>query len=580
MNQTPPLHIESEPVDDVPVILGWLKQMQVGPLIDAVLPAPHGNRDGLSYGALAECYLAFIVSEGDHRLSYVEPWVAQRRRVLSWQLQRAVGDKDFTDDRLEDLLRALGNPETGAGEALDLQLGQHLIGAYALPTPAGRIDSTSVSVYHQRDAEGEEETLLKYGHSKDHRPDLRQFMQQLGTLDPAGVPLITTLLPGNSAEDPHYLPAWRRMVGIIGHARWLLVGDSKFSSLANQAQVQQGGGRYLAPMPMKGDIPEQFRAWVLEPPVAPRWLKVAGLPTRQCQGFEVSVEREWTPPTEPDVTPPAVRWTQRMLLIWRKPFADAQRRQLHERLARAEEELRALSCKPPEEDAALAVALEAILAQHEVQDLLSATPHWSTTQRQVYVGPGRPGPQRQTRTVTERHLRLDLRRRPSAIEQAEALLGWRLYATNAPATELSLAQAVQYYSGQWQAERGMHRLKDRPLGVAPVFLRDETCLRGLLVLLSLALRLLTLPEFVVRRTLQERDETVAGLYEGNPTRRTERPTTERLFRAFKGIVLHCYRVGRQWHYQLSVLSELHKRLLDLMGLSRALYRAPAFIPSG
>ena len=289
--------------------------------------------------------------------------------------------------------------------------------------------------------------------------------------------------------------------------------------------------------------------------------------------------REWLPPVEKEVTPPPVRWTQRMLLIWRKSFAEVQQEKLHQRLARAEEELAKVQSRPPKDETSLATELEAILARHEAHDCLSVTPHWSETQRQKYVGRGRPGPHSETRTVTERQVRLDIRRRPSAIAEAEKLCGWRLYATNAPADRLSLAQAVEYYGDQWQVERGMHRLKDRPLGVAPVFLRDEGCLRGLLVLLGLALRVLTLPEFVVRRTLQKSHDTVAGLYEGNPTRRTDRPTTERMFRAFQGIVLMCYRIGRQWHYQLSVLSEVHKRLLDLMGLSREIYQVPTFIPS-
>jgi hypothetical protein len=37
----------------------------------------------------------------------------------------------------------------------------------------------------------------------------------------------------------------------------------------------------------------------------------------------------------------------------------------------------------------------------------------------------------------------------------------------------------------------------------------------------------------------------ACLYEGTPRRKTQRPTTERLLKAFKGIVLYHYRVDEQ-----------------------------------
>jgi transposase len=75
--------------------------------------------------------------------------------------------------------------------------------AYQLPTEVGRADTTSVSVYHNGQAS---EGLLAFGYSKDHRPDLRQFVEVLGTLDPAGVPLVSSTLPGNQADDRVYWP--------------------------------------------------------------------------------------------------------------------------------------------------------------------------------------------------------------------------------------------------------------------------------------------------------------------------------------------------------------------------------------
>jgi hypothetical protein len=43
---------ESERADDLPVIVHWLKQMEIEKLIDQEFPSPHGNRQGLSYGQL------------------------------------------------------------------------------------------------------------------------------------------------------------------------------------------------------------------------------------------------------------------------------------------------------------------------------------------------------------------------------------------------------------------------------------------------------------------------------------------------------------------------------------------------
>lgn len=255
--------ITSERIDDLPLLLQWLLNMHIDQIIDAVVKTPHGNRQGLSYGQLTVVFLAYILTECNHFLSPVRAWVTKHEHVLTLALGWPISDTDFTDDRLEDLLDAVGQDEVG--EALAEQLGQHLIRAYALPTDTARIDTTTVSVYHQP----EQTNLLDYGYSKDHRPDLRQFKEVLGTLDPLGMPLCRATVAGHCADDPLYLPIWRRMVKILDRPDFLVVGDCKLASLENRAQIQDGHGYYLAPLPMTGGSPEDLRDWVLNPPTPP-----------------------------------------------------------------------------------------------------------------------------------------------------------------------------------------------------------------------------------------------------------------------------------------------------------------------
>lgn len=88
-----------------------------------------------------------------------------------------------------------------------------------------------MSVYHQPQTEHQQQEveksapLLHRGYSKDHRPDLLQYRQLLGTLDPSGMPLVSTTLTGNGADDPLYFPAWQQLVKIIGHSDFLYVAD-------------------------------------------------------------------------------------------------------------------------------------------------------------------------------------------------------------------------------------------------------------------------------------------------------------------------------------------------------------------
>lgn len=73
---------KSERVGDLPVVIHWLSQMRIERLINQELPAPHGKRQGLSYGQLAILLLTYIITQADHRLCAVEPWVNQHHQTL------------------------------------------------------------------------------------------------------------------------------------------------------------------------------------------------------------------------------------------------------------------------------------------------------------------------------------------------------------------------------------------------------------------------------------------------------------------------------------------------------------------
>lgn len=198
------VQISSERVDDIPLIVAWLKQMQIVEWMDQALKQPHGNRKGLSYGQLSVLLLTYIMTQADHRLCGAESWVTSHRQILELTTGWGIGEKDATDDRLGRMVEEVGKAEDACRQ-IEVNLGQHVIRAYELPTEVARADTTSFSVHHRPDGSAEE-SLLRFGYSKDKRPDLLQYRQLLGTLDPAGIPLVSATLPGNGADDPLYWP--------------------------------------------------------------------------------------------------------------------------------------------------------------------------------------------------------------------------------------------------------------------------------------------------------------------------------------------------------------------------------------
>lgn len=67
--------IKVERVDDLPVVLAQVYQMQLPALLDRFYPTHAHWKGDLSLGDVVAVWLTFIVSEGDHCLSHVQPWV-------------------------------------------------------------------------------------------------------------------------------------------------------------------------------------------------------------------------------------------------------------------------------------------------------------------------------------------------------------------------------------------------------------------------------------------------------------------------------------------------------------------------
>lgn len=230
-----------ERVDGIPLILHWLKVMRIAEIIDNIWH-PHGNWQGLSYGKLAVLFITYVIHSLNHSFSGMEEWVKKHKTVLEKVTGWEISDKDATDDRLGIMTGDFGSDIEKSFEFQN-QTGQHIIQAFELPTDIGRYDTTSVNVHHST-----ENDLLTFGHSKNYRPDLLQFKQGLGVLDPAGIPIFTETIAFNSADDPLYVPAWREMSKTLGKTDFLFVTDCKGGALETRAIIDKENGYYLCPL--------------------------------------------------------------------------------------------------------------------------------------------------------------------------------------------------------------------------------------------------------------------------------------------------------------------------------------------
>lgn len=570
-----------ERVDDIPLLLEWLNRMGVREKIDSHWK-PHGNWGGLSYGQLAQLFLTYVLHSLNHRLYQMEQWVDNHQTVIEQVTSWEITKKDATDDRLGIMLEILGADDSNR-IAFQQNMGQHLIHAYALPTDVARYDTTSFNVHHAPSGAGD---LLRFGHSKDHRPDLLQFKQGLGTLDPAGIPLWSETLSGNTADDTRYVTAWRELAKTIGHVKFVYVADCKAAALSTRATIDSEGGNYLFPLPMTGETPDKLRRLVLSPPQKPLPIRIdkieKGEPkeTEIDQGFSIfeTIGAE----TEDGHTH---SWKEQWFIVQSHAYANTQKKACLNRLEKAEAELERLKPKKDETAEQFCQRAEKILNHRKCKDLIHLDIQETITLKEKYLGRGRPKPDSPRTSVELREISLHFYRNTAAIDETLALAGWRIYVSNADPHVMTLDQSVRYYREEWLVERGFHRFKQGSLPTLPLYLRLPERIKGLMLILTLALQAITLIEFVARRNLAASPrESISGLVPGNPKMKTARPTTERLLAQFEGLHLLIEQSPHRIKLRLiEVLNPLQSTILSLLGLSPRIYdlslTQPKFINS-
>src|SRR6267378_1322349 len=532
--------IITERVDDIPLLLEQMQRMGLPTLLDTHFPT-HGNWTGLSLGWVSTIWLSSMLSRGDHRMVHVEPWVAKRLWTLGVTTGQAVKRVDFTDDRLEIVLRRLSEDTRWA--AFESALNQYTVRVYDLSTARVHVDSTSASVY----ATVSEGGLFQFGHSKDDRPDLPQVKVMQAVLDPLGMPLATDVVSGERADDPLYMPCIERVQASVGRHGLLYVGDCKMASRDTRARIAAAGDFYLCPLPQVQLDEGEFDA-ALEA-------------VRNGEHVLSSVVGEGQ----------VESWTERRLVVRSVRQAQAAEAALRARVAKAMAQIEALNQrgrgkKRFETVSALRQAVVAIMQRYSVEDLLWFRLNQYDTPRLVRAYRGQPA-----RVDHDRHATVEVRVDEAALEATIHRLGWRVYGTNQPGESLSLAQAVLAYRSAYQVERSFGRLKGRPLSLTPMYVQRDDHATGLIRLLSIALRVLTLLEFVGRRQLATEGVKLAGLYAGNPQRATDRPTAERLLEAFQDITLTIIKGPQQTDRHMTALSPLQQRILEVLGCSSALY---------
>jgi transposase len=440
--------------------------------------------------------------------------------------------KTLNDDRIG---RGLDRLFDADQSSLLLAIVTHAIREFGVALDELHVDSTTISFFGAYEAaragartRGKSTPAITYGHSKDHRPDLKQILFELTMSSDGGVPVHFQASDGNLTDDQTHQRTWDLLRQLSGRADFLYVADCKLATTENMKYIDQNGGRFISVLPRTRKEDAQFRALLLETSITWRDLHER----RDEEGNLLDRFRTADPPT---MTREGLRllWfhSSRKQELDAAARAEAIERTLHD-LARLRSKIQ--SPRTRWRDATrIRQAVDKILARRGSARWILTRVDSIEQARFRQERRGRPG--KNTRFVRSTSTRFDLFYELETVHIGQDSLSDGVFPLVTNDRRMSVLDVLLAYKRQPFLERRFENLKT-DFKVAPVFLKSVARVQALLCIYFLALLVEALLEREVRRRMAATQVPSLPLY---PERRPAKaPSARRILDAFENVQRH------------------------------------------
>ena len=390
--------------------------------------------------------------------------------------------------------------------ALDIALENQLLG------PLCHLDTTSVAVEGEYDVSEEPATIrLTHGHSKDHRPDLKQLMLSLVVTGKSDFPLWMETLDGNSSDKVNFhetiarVRAFQSQLDVDATMRW--VADSALYT--RERLLQAVDYLWLSRVP---EAIVEARQLVAQPAADVSWVdRGDGYKTAGYWSRYGDVEQRW-------------------LLVYTEQGYQRERKTLDKRIDRLEEECRAQIRKL--EGKSFGCATD---AEHALRSLQKGK-RFFRVQGEVrpvekYQGKGRPKAGAEKAVVGYR-IAVEFERDQQAIALEANKKGPFILATkDVDETAYPDERILRDYKEQQKVERGFRFLKDPWFMLDSVFLKKPQRISALMMVMTLCLMVYNVAEHRLRNSLRIARETLPN----QKGKAVDKPTLRWVFQLMEGI---------------------------------------------
>ena len=471
----------------------------------------------------------------------------------------------LNDDRVGRCLDRLFEADYSS---LALAVVAHVVKEFCVDLDELHNDSTTITLYgeyqeasQERKKRGKTTRMITFGHSKDHRPDLKQLLYNLTVSADGAVPVHFFTGNGNLTDDKTHRATWDLLCKLTGRTDFLYVADSKLATKANMAYIARRGGRFVSVLPRSRAEDKAFRKLVVDQVVS--WKEVH----RKVDDDGAIVDLF-------SLSEHAATTVEGYRLLWfhstRKEEQDKiSRNSKIQRTLNSLADLRSKLRSPRtryRQRPSVEEAVEKRLAKLGATEWITVKVLEADEDRYRQARPGRPG--KGTKYVRMVRRRFDIQYEVNFSKVAEDALCDGIFPLVTNDGILSDVEILLAYKKQPLIEKRFSQLKT-DYEVAPVYLKSVSRIEALLCVYFFALLIEALLERELRLAMELAGKEVLALYpEGRPCRA---PTTRRIVDVFANIQRHTLDMGGQRTEFTTKLSPIQAEVLELLALEPETY---------
>ena len=433
---------------------------------------------------------------------------------------------------------------------------------FELDTSCGHWDSTSRSLWGEY-AETAPESILKivHGYSKDHRPDLKQFMLSMLCVE-HNIPILGEVHDGNSSDKTLNNKLLSRISKNLAQYG---LAEGAFTYVADSAMVTEDNLSYFdtipdaAPLYFITRLPHTYRQAELairEAVEKNDWHDIGVL-----SGSHASANRPCASYEAYETTVEIHQRRFRALVIHSSAHDKRRQKRIDREIEDSRKNLSNILAKRGK-----TIFFCQADAEAECATLRSLSTPFHTLEPRVVEQPvyaaGRPRKDG-VRSIAKRqwHVHVELIERTEAIERKRTEAGCFVLITNRPSEGLeaqNTEELLRTYKAQDGIERNFRFLKD-PLIVNNIFLKKPQRIEALGLVLLLSLLVWNLIQRQMRMYLDKTQSTIEGL----DRRKTSRPTSYVLTTHFHNVqIIRCGNI-RMLKKPLTPVQQAYLRTLGL-----------------